>query len=121
MLPEYAVQPVRPKPERTARMLSEEENEVLTRVGPGTPMGRLMRWYWHPIAAASQLDENPIRPIRLLGEDLVLYRDRRGKIGLVQAACAHRRVNLVFGIPEEEGVRCPYHGWRYDNTGPCPE
>src|SRR5437016_7977325 len=102
-------------------MLTAEENERLTLVGPGTPMGQLLRWYWHPIAAASQLDENPIRRVKLLGEKLVLYRDRSGKLGLVQEACAHRRVNLVFGIPEDEGLRCPYHGWRYDASGQCLE
>jgi len=102
-------------------MLTAEENERLTRVGPGTPMGDLLRRYWHPIAATSQLDENPVKPIKILGESLVLYRDRSGRLGLVQAACAHRRVNLVFGIPEDEGIRCPYHGWRYDNTGQCVE
>jgi 5,5'-dehydrodivanillate O-demethylase oxygenase subunit len=102
-------------------MLTAEENETFTRVGPGTPMGRLMRWYWHPIAASSQLDENPVMPVTLLGESLVLYRDRSGTVGLVDNACAHRRVNLVFGIPEEEGLRCPYHGWRYDETGQCLE
>ena len=102
-------------------MLTAEENENLTRVGPGSPMGRLLRWYWHPIAAASQLDENPVMRVRLLGESLVLYRDRRGTLGLVADACAHRRVNLVFGIPEPQGLRCPYHGWLYDETGQCRE
>jgi 5,5'-dehydrodivanillate O-demethylase len=102
-------------------MLSAEENAILTQVGPGTPMGRLLRWYWHPIAAASQLDENPVRRVKLLGESLVLYRDRSGRLGLVGDTCAHRRVNLGFGIPEAEGLRCPYHGWRYDATGQCRE
>jgi 5,5'-dehydrodivanillate O-demethylase oxygenase subunit len=102
-------------------MLTAEENEALTRVGPGTPMGRLLRWYWHPIAAATQLDENPVMRVKLLGESLVLYRDRRGGLGLIADTCAHRRVNLVFGIPEPEGLRCPYHGWLYDQTGQCLE
>jgi 5,5'-dehydrodivanillate O-demethylase len=102
-------------------MLTAEENAVLTQVGPDTPMGRLLRWYWQPIAAASQLDENPVMPVKLLGESLVLYRDRRGTLGLVSDTCAHRRVNLAFGIPEQDGLRCPYHGWRYDNTGQCQE
>jgi 5,5'-dehydrodivanillate O-demethylase len=84
-------------------------------------MGRLLRRYWHPIAAATQLDENPVLPVKLMDENLVLYRDRSGTLGLVQAACAHRRVNLVFGIVEPEGIRCPYHGWRYDETGQCLE
>src|SRR5687767_15128865 len=102
-------------------MLTAEENEALTRVGPDTPMGRLLRRYWQPIAAVTQLDENPVMPIKVLDESLVLYRDRSGQLGLVANACAHRRVNLVFGIPEAEGIRCPYHGWRYDETGQCLE
>jgi len=102
-------------------MLTAEENETLTRVGPDAPMGRLLRWYWHPIAAATQLDENPVMRVKLLGESLVLYRDRGGKLGLISDTCAHRRVNLAFGIPEDEGLRCPYHGWRYDGTGQCLE
>ena len=102
-------------------MLSAEENATLTQVGPGTPMGRLLRWYWHPIAAATQLDENPVMRLKLLGESLVLFRNRNGGLGLIGDTCAHRRVNLVFGIPEPEGLRCPYHGWLYDETGQCLE
>src|SRR5688572_19805728 len=102
-------------------MLTAEDNQTLTQVGPGTAMGRLLRWYWHPIAAATQLDENPVLPVKLLGESLVLYRDRLGNLGLLSDTCAHRRVNLVFGIPEPEGLRCPYHGWLYDGTGQCLE
>ena len=100
-------------------MLTAEENELFTQVGPGTPMGKLMRWYWHPIAATAQLDENPVRAVRLLGEDLVLFRDRSGNLGLVEGRCAHRRVELRFGIPEKEGLRCAYHGWLYSPTGQC--
>ena len=104
-------------------MLTQEENEVLTRVGPGTTMGNLLRCYWHPIAAVAQLDERPFRtlPVQLLGEDFVLFRDRSGRLGLVDRYCAHRRVNLVNGIVEEDGLRCPYHGWKYDRTGQCIE
>ena len=102
-------------------MLSAEENTTLTQVGPGTPMGRLLRWYWHPIAAATQLDENPVMRVKLLGETLVLYRNRRGGLGLIGERCAHRRVDLIFGMPEPEGLRCPYHGWLYDETGQCLE
>jgi len=102
-------------------MLSAQENATLTQVGPGTPMGRLLRWYWHPIAAATQLDENPVMRVKLLGETLVLYRNRRGGLGLIGERCAHRRVDLVFGMPEPEGLRCPYHGWLYDETGQCLE
>jgi 5,5'-dehydrodivanillate O-demethylase oxygenase subunit len=102
-------------------MLTQEDNERLTRIGPGTPMGELFRRYWHPIAASAQLSENPVRQIRLLGEDLVLYRDGRGQLGLLGDRCAHRRVKLRYGIPEENGLRCPYHGWLYDSTGQCIE
>ena len=102
-------------------MLSVQENERLTRVGPGAPMGELLRRYWHPIAATAELDENPTKEVRLLGEDLALYRDRSGQYGLVERYCAHRRVNLAYGIPEERGLRCMYHGWLYDETGQCIE
>ena len=102
-------------------MLTKAQNDELTRVGPGTPMGELMRRYWHPIAPASELDENPTREVRLLGEDLVLYKDRSGALGLIDRFCAHRRVNLSYGIPEERGLRCMYHGWLYDETGQCIE
>ena len=102
-------------------MLTAEENELFTRIGPNTPLGKLMRWYWHPIAAATQLDEYPVRRVKLLGESLVLYRDRSGNLGLIGDTCAHRRVNLGFGIPEVVGLRCPYHGWRYDGSGQCVE
>jgi 5,5'-dehydrodivanillate O-demethylase len=106
-------------------MLSVQENERLTQVGPGTPMGELMRRYWHPIAAAAELSPSPegrpTRAVRLLGEDLVLYRDRSGTLGLIDLLCAHRRVDLSYGIPEEHGLRCMYHGWLYDETGQCIE
>jgi 5,5'-dehydrodivanillate O-demethylase len=102
-------------------MLPAEANEKLCRVGAGTPMGELMRWYWHPIAPAAALLENPVRKVRLLGEDLVLYRDRSGELGLIGDKCAHRSVGMEFGIPEPDGLRCPYHGWLYDATGQCLE
>lgn len=102
-------------------MLNAEENKVLTQVGPGTLAGDLLRRYWYPIAAAAELDENPVKPVRLLGEDLTLYRDRRGTLGLIDSVCAHRRVNLAIGVPEERGLRCPYHGWRYGEDGQCLE
>jgi 5,5'-dehydrodivanillate O-demethylase len=100
-------------------MITEQENELLTRVGPGTPGGELMRRYWHPIAVTSELERNPTKRVRLLGEDLVLYRDRSGNLGLIEPQCAHRRVDLFYGIPEANGIRCPYHGWMYDSTGLC--
>ena len=102
-------------------MLTAEENERLTRVGQGTPMGNLFRRYWHPIAASAQLDENPVKGVRLLGEDLTLFKDKRGILGLIADRCAHRHVKLVYGIPEEDGLRCCYHGWLYDREGRCIE
>ena len=102
-------------------MLSTELNAKITQVGPGTPMGDLLRRYWFPIAGVSELLEHPTKSIRLLGEDLTLYRDRSGTIGLIDAACAHRRVNMIFAIPEDTGLRCPYHGWLFDETGQCLE
>ena len=102
-------------------MLSDSENELLTRIGPGTPAGELMRRYWQPVAAASQLTANPVRRIRILGEDLTLFRDRKGGIGLIGQRCLHRAVDLRYGIPDEGGLRCPYHGWLYDETGQCTD
>ncbi|HZT06876.1 MAG TPA: Rieske 2Fe-2S domain-containing protein [Chloroflexota bacterium] len=102
-------------------MLTAEENERMSRVGPGTPMGDLLRRYWHPVAATSQLPSHGTRPVRLLGEDLVLYRDRQGKLGLVGDRCPHRRAGMVFGIPEQNGLRCAYHGWLFSETGRCLE
>jgi 5,5'-dehydrodivanillate O-demethylase len=102
-------------------MLSEETNRRLTQIGPGTPMGALLRRYWQPIAAVSELDDQPVKPVRLLGEDLVLFRDRRGAYGLVDRHCPHRRADLSYGYVEECGLRCSYHGWRFDGTGRCLE
>ncbi len=102
-------------------MLTQEQNERLTRVGAGTPMGELLRRYWHPIATLSQMKERDTLPIRLLGEDLVLYRDLSGKFGLIAARCPHRSMSLVYGIPTESGIRCPYHGWAFDQSGACIE
>jgi len=103
-------------------MLTAEQNDRFTRVGPGTPMGELMRRYWHPIAPSAELnEENPTKEIRLLGEDLVLYRDLKGRVGCIEPTCAHRKANLSYGIPEENGLRCAYHGWVYNETGACLE
>jgi 5,5'-dehydrodivanillate O-demethylase len=102
-------------------MLSVAENDRLSRVGKGTPMGELMRRYWHPIGASAELLERPTKSVRLLGEDLVLYKDRSGTMGLLDALCPHRRVDLSYGIPEEHGLRCMYHGWMFNETGQCIE
>jgi 5,5'-dehydrodivanillate O-demethylase len=100
-------------------MLTASENARLTRVGPDTPMGRLLRHYWHPIAASGEFDSKPVKPVRILGEDLVLYRDTSNRLGLVGERCPHRLVRLEFGYPVAEGLRCPYHGWTFDGTGAC--
>jgi 5,5'-dehydrodivanillate O-demethylase len=102
-------------------LLAQEENELLTRIGPGTPMGELMRRYWQPIAGTSELEKNPVKGVRILGENLTLYRDRSGRLGLIGQRCPHRSVDMKFGIPEVEGLRCPYHGWMFDETGQCIE
>lgn len=102
-------------------MLTKEQNEQLTRVGPGTPMGELLRRYWHPIAATSQMKDRHTMRIRILGEDLVLYKDRSGDYGLVGPQCPHRKMSMMYGIPEEHGLRCAYHGWMFDKTGRCIE
>src|SRR5215216_5940596 len=100
-------------------MLSVEDNETLSKTGPGTPMGELMRRYWHPIAAAAELDESPFRTkeITVLGEELVLYRDRSGQLGILDRYCTHRRASLAYGVVEQQGIRCQYHGWKFDETG----
>ena len=101
-------------------MLTKEQNERITQTGPDTPMGQMLRRYWHPIAPSGELNEdNPTKEVRLLSEDLVLFRSAAGKIGLIEPSCAHRKANLSYGIPEPEGIRCPYHGWLYDVNGQC--
>ena len=100
-------------------MLTAEQNELLTRVGPGTPMGNLMRRYWQPIAAAVELEKAWTRRVRLLGENLVLFRDRQGRRGLIAEQCPHRRASFAHGIPTENGIRCPYHGWEFSAAGKC--
>ena len=102
-------------------MLTAQDNELLTRVGPGTPGGELMRRYWHPILATQQLDENPVRKVKILGEELALYRDRSGALGLLGLRCPHRLMSLEYGVPEEHGLRCSYHGWLFDEEGQCIE
>jgi 5,5'-dehydrodivanillate O-demethylase len=102
-------------------MLSEEKNRLLTRVGRGTPMGELLRRYWHPVAAVSEFDAQPIKPVRLMGEDLVLYRDLQGAYGLIERRCQHRSADLAYGYVEKRGLRCHYHGWLYDAEGRCIE
>src|SRR6202046_4805998 len=102
-------------------MLKPEENERICRVGAGTPMGELLRRYWLPALLSEEVQENdgsPVR-VRLLGEDLVAFRDSKGAVGLVDAYCPHRRAPMFFGRNEECGLRCVYHGWKFDTSGAC--
>jgi phthalate 4,5-dioxygenase len=104
-------------------MLVKEQNELVTQTGPGTPMGQLFRSYWIPALLASELPENDGPPVRveLLCEKLVGFRDSSGRVGLIEEFCAHRRVSLWFARNEENGLRCPYHGWKFDVEGNCLE
>ena len=102
-------------------MLSEADNRLLTEVGPGTPMGELLRRYWMPIAAVAELDETPTKQVRLMGEDLALYKDKSGNYGLMDLHCPHRRADMTYGMIEEHGLRCNYHGWLFDETGACTQ
>src|SRR5262249_15985808 len=103
------------------RMLSTEDNELLCRVGPGMPMGAFMREYWLPAFMPSELPEADGAPmrLRLLGENLIAFRVTSGKFGLMAHNCPHRGASLFFGRNEEEGIRCVYHGWKFDVTGAC--
>ena len=102
-------------------MLSEEQNRLLTQVGPGSPMGALLRRYWMPVAGVSEFDKRSTKAIRLMGEDLVMYKDLSGTFGLVDRHCAHRRADLAYGMVEGTGLRCNYHGWRFNEAGKCVE
>ncbi len=104
-------------------MLRRDINDLLTETGPGTPMGELFRRYWMPALLAEELPANDSPPVRvkLLSERLVAFRDSQGRYGLMDEFCAHRGASLWFGRNEESGLRCPYHGWKYDITGQCIE
>lgn len=102
-------------------MATQEENDRLTRVGPGTPMGNLLRRYWHPVGTEAELAKEPVQRVRWFGEDLTLFRSARGEYGLIDERCPHRCVSLEYGIPEDTGLRCAYHGWLFDAQGRCLE
>ncbi len=102
-------------------MLTVEQNEELTQVGPGTPMGELLRRYWYPIAFEQDFDTVPAKSVRLLSEDWTLYKTPSGKYGIIAEKCAHRSASLTYGVVHEDGVRCGYHGWKYDFDGQCVE
>ena len=104
-------------------MLKKEQNDLVTQTGPGTPMGEVFRRYWLPALLSEQLPTPDCEPVRLelLSEKMLAFRDTEGRLGLVDEFCAHRGVSLWFGRNEEGGIRCPYHGWKYDITGQCVE
>ena len=104
-------------------MLTHEKNALLTQTGPGTPMGKFMRAFWTPAMTAPEVpaaDEPPVR-LQLLGESLVVFRDSEGRVGVLEEHCPHRGASLFFGRNEEGGLRCVYHGWKFDVTGACLE
>ena len=109
--------------------MQAEQNELITRIGPGTPCGDLLRQYWQPVALLDEFDAaldprmaiRPVKPVRLLGQDLVLFRDGDGRYGLLDRDCPHRGADLAFGRHEPEGLRCPFHGWKFAVDGSCLE
>lgn len=104
-------------------MITAEENDILTRVGPGTPMGRMMRRYWHPVCASDQVrepDSAPLR-VRMFGENYVVFRDSDGNPGILDEYCMHRRASLALGRVEDGGIRCLYHGWKFAVDGTIQE
>src|ERR1700730_8960986 len=98
-------------------MLTKEANERLTQTGPDTPMGNLLRRYWYPVTTVKELEAEPVLAVRLLSENLVVYRNDDGMLGLVAERCPHRGASLAYGIPEEHGLRCAYHGWLFSSEG----
>jgi phenylpropionate dioxygenase-like ring-hydroxylating dioxygenase large terminal subunit len=101
-------------------VISAEQNQRLTQVGPGTPGGRVLRHYWQPIALADELDgKRPVRAVRALGQDFVLFRDEQGRLGLLDRDCPHRNADLAYGRLEDGGLRCAFHGWLFDVNGRC--
>jgi 5,5'-dehydrodivanillate O-demethylase len=100
-------------------VVTTEENELLTRIGPGTRMGALMRRYWQPIGTAGEMQNAWTKRIRILDEDLVLFRDRANALGLIAEKCPHRNASMAYGIPAADGIRCPYHGWKFNAEGRC--
>jgi phthalate 4,5-dioxygenase len=109
--------------------MNSAQNELVTRIGPGTPCGALMRQYWQPAALLDEFDprfdprmaRRPLKPVRLLGQDLVLFRDEAGRWGLLDRDCPHRGADLAFARHEGDGIRCPFHGWKFDATGACTD
>ena len=98
-------------------MASAAQNELMTRIGPGTAAGAVLRSYWQPVALSDELDDpRPLRPVNILGENLVLFRDPKKGLGLINRTCSHRGADLCYGRLEDGGLRCPFHGWLFDVT-----
>jgi len=103
-------------------MMTAEQNALITRTGPQDPAGQLLRKTWQPAALVEELDDaRPVKALRLLGQDLVLFRDAQGRIGLIDRDCPHRGADLAFGRLEDGGLRCLFHGWLFDADGNCLE
>src|SRR5260370_14955771 len=103
-------------------MMSQEANDLITRSGPKDPCGKLMRMYWQPAALVDELQgQRPVKAIKLLGENLVLFRDEEDRYGLIERHCAHRGADLAFGRLEQGGLRCAFHGWLFHVSGQCLE
>jgi len=98
--------------------MTPEQNELMTRVGPDTPAGEMLRRYWWPVGFSQELKDKPV-PVRLLGQDLILFRDGSGQAGLLDLQCPHRGASLALGRVEADGIRCCYHGWKFDSAGRC--
>ena len=109
--------------------MNAEQNERITRIGPGTPCGQLMRQYWHPVALLDEFDpalnpamaERPVKAVRALGQDFVLFKDEQGRFGLLDRGCPHRGADMAYARFEGDGLRCPFHGWKFDAAGKCLE
>ena len=109
--------------------MKSDQNELITRIGPGTGCGAVLRSYWQPVALVDEFDprldprmaQRPVKAVRVLGQDLVLFRDASGRWGLLDRDCPHRGADLSFGRHEGDGLRCPFHGWKFDATGRCLE
>ncbi|MGA1520135.1 MAG: Rieske 2Fe-2S domain-containing protein, partial [Burkholderiaceae bacterium] len=109
--------------------MKASDNQRITRVGPGTECGQLMRQFWQPVALLDEFDpaldprmaQRPLKAVRLLGQDLLLWRDAQGNFALVDRACPHRGADLAFARYEPQGIRCPFHGWQFDASGQCVE
>ncbi len=107
--------------------MNAEQNALLTRIGPGTACGAVLRSYWQPAALVDEFDpaldpamrQRPVKAVRLLGQDLVLFKDDQGRWGLLDRDCPHRNADLSFGRHEGDGLRCPFHGWKFDAEGKC--